>query len=119
MTSPGTSSSIGTSRRRGRGDGSSSDGSSVRSTVALVRTIALRASAARFERNSWTKRSSALIVTITEMTITACTSPVAYDTTPNTASTPMNGLMNAWTSCTYHAGACSCAISLRPISSRR
>ena len=119
ITSPGTSSSMGSSRRRARGDGSSSVGSSVRSTVALVRTMALSANAARLDRNSCTNLSSALIVTITEITITALTSPVAYETTPSTARTPMNGLMKAWTSWTYHAGAFSCAISFRPISSRR
>ena len=57
--SPVTTSRIGTSRRAG------SDVSvTERCTVAVVRTIAFSFSAARSDRNSCEKRSSALIVTI-------------------------------------------------------
>ncbi len=79
--SPGTNSSNGISRRRVTGVLAGSNSSPARSTDVLVRTRALSARAALFERNSCTKRSPVLNTTITPMTTIASLSPVRPETT--------------------------------------
>ena len=112
--SPGTSSSIGISRRRVAGVLSGSNSSPARSTAVLVRTNARNACADLPERNSCTKRSPVLNTTIAPMTVIASSSPVSPDTTASVVSKKLNGLAKARASSAYQDGGFSCATSLRP-----
>ncbi len=113
--SPATSSPTGTSMR------SLWPSDARRVTVAVLRTIALRFSAAFEERYSWVKLSSTLMPTITAMMIGPVRSlaSVASCTTANTSSTMMKGFLNARSSCTDQWGGFSCDTSFRPSRSRR
>ena len=111
-TSPGTRSASGTSRccdpvackaapKKRRPLPASGDPASLRRTVAVLRTIAFRASAARFERCSCTKRSTVEISTIEPMIATAVQdwssgaamrTSVSHDRTASAVSSRLNGL---------------------------
>ncbi|MNN69891.1 hypothetical protein D3C81_1857160 [compost metagenome] len=63
-----------------------------RCTVAVLLTIAFRASAARVERASWIKLSMVEIATISAITPAANRSSVAYEMIASTVSSRLNGL---------------------------
>ncbi len=117
--SPGTRSDIGISRRRAAGVLPGWNSSSLRSTAVLVLTSFRSASADLLLRNSCAKRRPTLSATMSPMTTTASRSPVTPDAMARVLSRKLNGFAKAWRSCVYHAGAFSCATSLRPNCSRR
>ena len=80
-TSPGTSWRIGSSTR-----------SCPRSTVAVLLTISLSRSAARFDLPSCQKRSSVESTTMVAMTAVLLRSWVAHETKASTVSSRLNGL---------------------------
>ena len=116
--SPGTSSSIGISRRRVAGVLSGR----IRRRRAPPRCScepARATPAALLDRDSCANRRPVLRSTINPMTTTAFSSPVTPETTASVVTRMLNGLANACASWAYQVGGFSCDTSLRPNCARR
>ncbi len=114
--SPGTRSAIGISRRVG-----GADSLSRRITVAVVRTKAFSASAARVERNSCQKRRMTLMTIIVPMMSGPFSSSGSRisEIAASAARIRMNGFLNVASSWRSQCGCFSCATSLGPSAASR